>query len=177
MPEEIKQHEIAPPGIGEAADHWDQDPVSRMRRLEAVLFLSRKPLASRKISQLAHLEDGTQARTMINELNSRYDQAGRAFQIKKVAGGYQMLTRPQFSRLDSSAGTCAPTFAAVDTGDGNADRRRLPPTDHQSGNRSHSWRQLRRDVAPIAGNVTWSKLPEEAKNWVVPSCTRRQKIF
>ncbi len=107
MPEEIKQHEIANPGNGEAA-HWDQDPVSRLRRLEAVLFLARKPLASRKISQLAHLEDGTQARTMINDLNARYDHAGRAFQIKKVAGGYQMLTRPQFAHWIRRLDHCPP---------------------------------------------------------------------
>ena len=79
------------------ADKWDPSPAARMRRLEAVLFMSRKPLASRKISQLAHLEDGTQARTMIKELNARYDRDGRAFQIKRVAGGYRMLSRPQFS--------------------------------------------------------------------------------
>ena len=68
-----------------------------MRRLEAVLFMSRKPLNSRKISELADLEDGTQARTMIGQLNKRYDQQQRSFQVKKVAGGYQLRTRPQFA--------------------------------------------------------------------------------
>ena len=84
--------------------HWPDDPKSRMRRLEAVLFMSRKPIPSRKLSQLADLEDGTQARTMTKELNAHYDRVGRAFQIKRVAGGYQMRTRPQFAdwigRLD-----------------------------------------------------------------------------
>lgn len=87
-------------------DHksWPTDPKSRMRRLEAVLFMSRTPVPSRKLSQMADLEDGTQARTIIKQLNEHYDEIGRAFQIKKVAGGYQMLTRPQFAnwihRLD-----------------------------------------------------------------------------
>lgn len=76
---------------------WPTDEASRMRRLEAVLFMSRKPLNSRKISQLAELEDGTQARTMIAQLNKRYDQQQRSFQVKKVAGGYQMRTRPHFA--------------------------------------------------------------------------------
>lgn len=88
----------------ESVPAWDPDPAACIQRVEAVLFMSRKPLSSRKISQLAYLEDGTQARTMIKQLNERYNRAGRAFQIKKVAGGYQMLTRPQFSdwlrRLD-----------------------------------------------------------------------------
>ena len=77
---------------------WDQDPVARRQRLQAVLFMARQPLSSRKISQLAGLEDGTQARTMIADLNKSYNQSGRAFQIKRFAGGYQMLTRPQFAK-------------------------------------------------------------------------------
>jgi segregation and condensation protein B len=40
----------------------------------------------------------TQARTIIRELNQIYDQKGQAFHIKRVAGGYQLLTRPQFSK-------------------------------------------------------------------------------
>jgi segregation and condensation protein B len=43
-----------------------------MRRLEAVLLMARKPLNSRKISQLAGLEDGTQARTMITKSGERF---------------------------------------------------------------------------------------------------------
>ena len=77
---------------------WDPDPAAAMRRLEAVLFLAKSPLTSRKISQLAGLEDGTQARTMISTLNQHYDSVGRAFHVKRVAGGYQMLTRPQFAK-------------------------------------------------------------------------------
>lgn len=76
---------------------WPSDPQSRLRRVEAVLFMSRNPVATRKLSQLAELEDGTQARTMIKELNQHYDRTGRAFHVKQVAGGYQMRTRPQFS--------------------------------------------------------------------------------
>jgi len=78
------------------ASKWASDPKSRMRRLEAVLFMSRVPIPSRKLSQLADLEDGTQARTMVKELNQHYDQTGRAFHVKRVAGGFQLRTRPQF---------------------------------------------------------------------------------
>ena len=46
---------------------------------------------------MAFLEDGTQARTMIKELNRHYDQVGRAFYIKRVSGGFQLRTRPQFA--------------------------------------------------------------------------------
>lgn len=77
---------------------WPDDPESRIRRLEAILFLAREPLPSRKLSQFAQLEDGTQARTMVKQLNEQYDRQGRAFSIQRVAGGYQMRTRPQFAK-------------------------------------------------------------------------------
>jgi segregation and condensation protein B len=77
-----------------------RDPLARdaaLARLEAVLFLAREPLTSRKLSQYANLADGTQARTLIRRLNQLYDAAGRAFRVEQVAGGYQLLTRRKLS--------------------------------------------------------------------------------
>ena len=70
--------------------------------------MARGSLSSRKLGQLAGLEDGTQARTMIRELNEQYDQSGQAFHVKRVAGGYQMLTRPQFARWIERLQTASP---------------------------------------------------------------------
>ena len=66
-------------------------------RLEAILFLAREPLNSRKLSQYANLADGTQARTLVRRLNEQYDAAGRAFRVERIAGGYQLLTRRSFA--------------------------------------------------------------------------------
>ncbi|MDY0169308.1 MAG: SMC-Scp complex subunit ScpB [Thermoguttaceae bacterium] len=83
----------------------DRDPA--MARLEALLLLAREPLSSRKLAHLADLADGTKARTLVRALNSRYDSQGCAFRAEEVAGGFQLLTRPQFApwlrRLDSAA--------------------------------------------------------------------------
>ncbi len=73
------------------------DRDRRLRRLEAVLFLAREPLTSRKLSQYANLADGTEARTLVRRLNELYDRAGRAFRVQELAGGFQMMTRPQFA--------------------------------------------------------------------------------
>ena len=62
-------------------------------RVEAILFLAKEPLTSRKLSQYASLADGTQARTLVRRLNEKYDAAGRAFRVEHVAGGYQLRTR------------------------------------------------------------------------------------
>jgi segregation and condensation protein B len=68
----------------------------RAARLEAVLFLSREALSSRKLAQLASLADGTEARTLVRHLNRSYDAAGRAFRVEEVAGGFRLLTRAKF---------------------------------------------------------------------------------
>jgi segregation and condensation protein B len=68
-----------------------------MARLEAILFLSREPLGSRKVAQLASLADGTQARTLVRCLNRLYDEGGSAFRIEEIAGGFQLFTRPQLA--------------------------------------------------------------------------------
>ena len=65
-----------------------------MQALEAILFLAREPLNTRKISQYANLADGTEALTLIRQLNQLYDQEGRAFRVEQVAGGYQLMTHP-----------------------------------------------------------------------------------
>jgi segregation and condensation protein B len=70
---------------------------SRRSRLEAVLFLSREPLSLRKMAHLANLTDGTEARTLLNSLRERYDERGCAFQVAQVAGGYQLMSRPNFA--------------------------------------------------------------------------------
>ena len=81
----------------------DEDPLVRRRRVEAVLLLSKGPLAPRKLAQMAGLSDATEARTMIRQLNETYRMLSRAIQIELIAGGYRMMTRtaiaPWISRL------------------------------------------------------------------------------
>jgi segregation and condensation protein B len=70
---------------------------TRRGRLEAILFLTREPLTLRKLAQLSNLTDATEARTLIASLRDSYDRRGRAFQVAQVAGGYQLLSRPEFA--------------------------------------------------------------------------------
>ncbi|MFP6656674.1 MAG: SMC-Scp complex subunit ScpB, partial [Pirellulales bacterium] len=79
------------------AVHDSVTDQEHMARLEAVLFLSKEPLTSRKLAQLANLSDGTAARTLVGRLNRMFDARSHAFRVEQVAGGYQFLTRPKFS--------------------------------------------------------------------------------
>ncbi len=72
----------------------EDDEEAKLARLEAVLFLSREPLSTRKLANLARLADGTQARTLLKTLAQRYDERASAIQIVELAGGVQFLTRP-----------------------------------------------------------------------------------
>ena len=75
-----------------------EDDGQKIARLKAVLFLAKEPLNSRKLSEYANLADGTEARTLVTQINQQLDRDGRAFRVVMVAGGYQMVTRPKFSK-------------------------------------------------------------------------------
>lgn len=74
------------------------ETLTEQQRVEAVLLIAKEPQGARRIAELADVRDATRARTIISELNRHYDRRGRAFQIRQVAGGYQILTRPQFAK-------------------------------------------------------------------------------
>jgi segregation and condensation protein B len=75
-----------------------QHNLNEWQRVEAALFIAREPLSGRKLAEYADLEDATRVRTIVAHLNQTYERKGRAFQIRTVAGGYQLLTRPQFAK-------------------------------------------------------------------------------
>lgn len=59
--------------------------------------MAREPLTLRKLAQSANLADGTEARTLLTELQRCYDARGSAYQVEQLAGGYQLMTRPKFA--------------------------------------------------------------------------------
>lgn len=83
-------------GSGESVRAATAPRDERLARLEAALFVSREPQSLRKLAQLANLADGTEARTLVRQLNRYYDASACAFRVEEVAGGYRLLTRPQF---------------------------------------------------------------------------------
>lgn len=87
----------AEPSANSAFDPADEDPQLRQMRVEAVLLVAKTPLSTRKLAQLAHLADGTEARTLVRRLNKLYDERGRSVRIEQVAGGFRMLTRAAYA--------------------------------------------------------------------------------
>ena len=70
-----------------------EDPRLKRMRLEAVLLLAKTPLTTRKLAQLADLADGTEARTLLRDLNQTYEMHRRGLRVEQVAGGYRLMTR------------------------------------------------------------------------------------
>ena len=68
--------------------------------VEAILFTASKSAQSSRIADAAGLTgDGVSARVeaAIERLNAEYDSTGRAFRIERVAGGWRVLTRPEYA--------------------------------------------------------------------------------
>lgn len=71
--------------------------TEKMARLEAALLVAEGALSTRKLTHLATLADAAEVRQLIEQLNIAYDETGSAFRIERVATGFQLLTRPEFS--------------------------------------------------------------------------------
>ena len=81
----------------ETSDTTTGKSPDKSRLVEAILIICREPISARKLALLAELEDPTEARTLARKLNEEYDQNAYAFRIEEIAGGLQLLTRPQFA--------------------------------------------------------------------------------
>jgi segregation and condensation protein B len=97
MPGILIRRPVPTPALVSSRQAAISPTMARQTRLEAVLFLAREPLTLRKLAQLANLTDGTEARTLLNGLRQRFNERGSAFQVAQVAGGYQLLSRPEFA--------------------------------------------------------------------------------
>src|SRR5262245_14108922 len=95
--------------LNTAAERVSTDPLARdanLAALEAALLVADEPVPTRRLAQAAGLADATTARRLLKKLQSIYDQDGTAFQIEEIAGGFQLLTRPQYHRWLASLRRC-----------------------------------------------------------------------
>jgi segregation and condensation protein B len=72
-------------------------PEKARQVLEALLFAADQPVPSARLGQLLGKGfDGRSVRGMADALNEQYTAQGRSFEIQEIAGGFQILTRPEF---------------------------------------------------------------------------------
>lgn len=71
--------------------------------LEAVLFTCDEPITPAKLKDVCGGEvKPEEVKEALSQLKAEYDQSGRAFSLEEIAGGYQLLTRPQYADILSN---------------------------------------------------------------------------
>lgn len=64
--------------------------------VEALMIATTEPLPLRNIAEIVNISESA-VRVYIDELNDAYRATGRAFEIKEIAGGFQIYTLPRFA--------------------------------------------------------------------------------
>ena len=67
------------------------------RIVEALIMASPEPVSADRLSTIVPDLSPASAKDIVNELNTEYQDASRAFEIWEVAGGFQLRTLPEFS--------------------------------------------------------------------------------
>ncbi|HEX7119743.1 MAG TPA: SMC-Scp complex subunit ScpB [Longimicrobiales bacterium] len=86
--------------------------------IEALLFASDAPLTAGDMASADESLDEAAVEAALHALRMEYERDGRAFQIYEVAGGYQLMTRPEFApyleRFDTVVHTARLSVAALE---------------------------------------------------------------
>ena len=72
------------------------EPAADLGLLEALLFSTRSPLTAARLAELMDLPHTRPVRRAVPLLNEQYERTGRSFRVEQVAGGYQLLTLPDY---------------------------------------------------------------------------------
>ncbi|MBL8798228.1 MAG: SMC-Scp complex subunit ScpB [Planctomycetia bacterium] len=64
--------------------------------VEAVLLAADEPLNLRRLATASGIDDSAETRKLVRQLQALYDRDGSAFQVEEIAGGFQLLSRPEF---------------------------------------------------------------------------------
>jgi len=73
------------------------DANEKRRIIEALVLASPDPISAARLAELIPYCTAAQAKDLVNELNTEYQDQDRSFEIWEVAGGYQIRTRAEFS--------------------------------------------------------------------------------
>jgi segregation and condensation protein B len=64
--------------------------------VEALLFVADEPLSLRRLAAAVEEASAAELREALAELDAGYAAAGRPLAVQEVAGGYRLVTRPEF---------------------------------------------------------------------------------
>lgn len=67
--------------------------------IEALLFVSEKPVFIEQIKKVFDHLDHDSIRAILQDLKSEYEQSNRGIRLYEVAGGFQMIASPTFAQF------------------------------------------------------------------------------
>jgi segregation and condensation protein B len=85
----------AQPAEEGADDEASEAPID-LRLLEALLFSTHHPLTPQRLAELLETKSQKALKTAVQDLNQQYEETGRTFRVEQVAGGYQLLSLPEY---------------------------------------------------------------------------------
>lgn len=127
-PSELETSEEIPLELSNPGDHSMDAPETTAkvvvdldelaRTVEALLFAAEEPLSIRELARAASSDSPT-VRKVLKGVTESYDQQRKPWQISEVAGGYRLVTRPEFHpailRLKTQTAQRKLTQAALET--------------------------------------------------------------
>jgi segregation and condensation protein B len=81
----------------ETSDLAESGGVTHEQIVEAVLFSSDTPLPMSKIASVLGIISAREIRLIIETLNHKYAEMNASFRIEEIAGGVQMMTKPDYA--------------------------------------------------------------------------------
>ena len=73
------------------------DRTEQRKVVEALIMASSEPVSADRLARIVPQLDSAGAKDLVNELNTEYQESGRAFEVWEVAGGFQLRTLAEFS--------------------------------------------------------------------------------
>ena len=64
--------------------------------VEVLLFASPEPLTQKRFALVMEDDKAVDMKTVVDELNAEYEQAGKGLKIREIGGGYQILSLPEY---------------------------------------------------------------------------------
>ena len=122
----IPNHEQPDGAIDQVQDEADDSsesasdlPPVNLAAMEALLFSTHHPLTAGRLAELLEMDSTKPIRRAIKQLNEAYESTGRSFRVEQVAGGFQLLTLPEYGdvlkRLHQKEIDAKLTKAALET--------------------------------------------------------------